>query len=236
MTLFNPVFNCLTPIVIKRSKTQADEGLTPADEAGSVVLRQPPASKLANLFRIDVRDHALGLVTQQLGGRVTEHPPGGWLGPRTPSLREGPGSASVPSGSPESSPRLSGPARPCGRGKLAQFSLLQRFAVWWVAPPWPILPVPAVLLALCRLVVFSQFGDGFTDIVEPTTQLLAQDSFHLPAQGIAVVAGEHPRQPTQQLGRALEFHPKPAQVLIELLRKSQELSLPRTRVRGRNIA
>ncbi|MGD0041123.1 MAG: hypothetical protein ABSE84_12005, partial [Isosphaeraceae bacterium] len=49
---------------------------TPADEAGSVVLRQPPASKLANLFRIDVR-------------------------------------------------------------------------VWWVAPPWPILPVPAVLLALC---------------------------------------------------------------------------------------
>jgi len=39
-----------------------------------------------------VRDHALGLVTQQLGGRVTEHPPSGWLGPRTPSLREGPGS------------------------------------------------------------------------------------------------------------------------------------------------
>ena len=27
MTLFNPVFNCLTPIVIKRSKTQAEEGL-----------------------------------------------------------------------------------------------------------------------------------------------------------------------------------------------------------------
>ena len=71
MNLFNPVFNCLTPKGIKRSKTQADEGLTPADEAGSVVLRQPPASKLANLFRIDVRDHALGLVTQQLGGRVT---------------------------------------------------------------------------------------------------------------------------------------------------------------------
>ena len=101
MTLFNPVFNCLTPKGVKRLKTQADEGLTPADEAGYVVLRQPPASKLANLFRINVRDHALGLVTQQLGGRVTEHPPGGWLGPRTPSLREGPGSASVPSGSPD---------------------------------------------------------------------------------------------------------------------------------------
>ena len=55
--------------------------------------------------------------------------------------------------------------------------------------------------------------------MEPTTQLLAQDSFHLPAQGIAVVAGEHPRHPTQQLGRALEFSPKQAQVLIELLRK-----------------
>jgi len=101
MTLFNPVFNCLTPIVIKRSKTQADEGLTTADEAGYVFLRQPPASQLANLCRINVRDHALGLVTQQLGGRVTEHPPGGWLGPRTPLLREGPSSASVPSGSPD---------------------------------------------------------------------------------------------------------------------------------------
>src|SRR5208337_5295410 len=74
---------------------------TPADGAGYVVLRQPPASKLANLFRIDVRDHALGLVTRQVGGRVTEHPPGGWLGPGTPSLREGPGSASVPSASPD---------------------------------------------------------------------------------------------------------------------------------------
>ena len=155
MTLFNPVFNCLTPIVIKRLKTQADEGLTPADEAGSVVLRQPPASKLANLFRIDVRDHALGLVTQQLGGRVTEHPPGGWLGPRTPSLREGPGSASVASGSPDPVAGTGAPARPCGRGTLAQFSLLQRFAVWWVAPPWPILSVAAMLLALCRLVVLN---------------------------------------------------------------------------------
>src|SRR5208283_4169339 len=127
---------------------------TPADEAGYVFLSQPPASKLANLFRIDVRDHALGLVTQQLGGRVTVQPPGGWLGPRTPSLREGPGSASVSSGSPDPVAGTGAPARPCGRGKLAQFSLLQRFAVWWVAPPWPILPVPAVLLALCRLVVF----------------------------------------------------------------------------------
>src|SRR5208282_1477358 len=54
----------------------------------------------------------------------------------------------------ESSPRLSAPARTCGRGRLARFSLPQRLAVWWVALPWPILPVPAVLLALCRVVDF----------------------------------------------------------------------------------
>src|SRR5271166_3388654 len=53
---------------------------------------------------------------------------------------------------PESSPRLSAPARTCGRGRLARFSLPQRLAVWWVALPWPILPVPAVLLVLCRVV------------------------------------------------------------------------------------
>ena len=71
MTLFNPVFNRQTPKGLNRLKTQADEGLTPADEAGSVVLRQPPASELANLFRIDAWDHALGLVRRQVGGRVT---------------------------------------------------------------------------------------------------------------------------------------------------------------------
>ena len=66
---------------------------------------------------------------------------------------------------PESSSRLGAPARPCGRGRLALFSLLQRFAVWWVALPWPILPVPAVLLALCRIVddLFSELLDGALD-------------------------------------------------------------------------
>jgi hypothetical protein len=38
------VFNRLTPKGIKRLKTQADEGLTTADGAGYVVLRQPPAA------------------------------------------------------------------------------------------------------------------------------------------------------------------------------------------------
>ena len=39
MTLFNPVFNCLTPIVIKRSKTQAEEGLGPQPKAGDTSRR-----------------------------------------------------------------------------------------------------------------------------------------------------------------------------------------------------
>jgi len=38
--------------------------------------------------------------------------------------------------------------------------LLQRFAVWWVAPPWPILSEPAVLLALCRIVDFYRSGSA----------------------------------------------------------------------------
>ena len=59
---------------------------------------------------------------------------------------------------PKSSPRLSAPARTCGRGRLARFSLPQRLAVWWVALPWPILPVPAVLLALCRVVEKDAYG------------------------------------------------------------------------------
>src|SRR5271166_5536575 len=70
---------------------------------------------------------------------ISGHPKGRSVVPRSSCL-------------PESSPRLGAPARPCGRGRLAQFSLLQRLAVWWVALPWPILPVPAVLLALCRVV------------------------------------------------------------------------------------
>ena len=155
MTLFNPVFNRQTPKGLNRLKTQADEGLTTADEAGYVVLRQPPASKLANLLRIDVRDHALGLVTQQLGGRVTEHPPAGWLGPRTPSLREGPGSASVPSGSPD-------PAAGTGRAGVALRSwqagavqLLPLLSIGschrpaWLAPRAVTRPSPSKFSGIC---------------------------------------------------------------------------------------
>ena len=42
----------------------------------------------------------------------------------------------------------------------AQFVLLQKFAAWWVAPPWPTLSVAAVLLALCRLLEkTARFGN-----------------------------------------------------------------------------
>ena len=70
---------------------------------------------------------------------ISGHPKGRSVVPRSSSF-------------PESSPRLGAPARPCGRGRLARFSLPQRFAVWSVALPWSILPVPAVPLALCRVV------------------------------------------------------------------------------------
>jgi len=59
---------------------------------------------------------------------ISGHPKGRSVVPRSSCL-------------PESSPRFSAPARPCGRGRLAQFRLPQRFAVWWVALPWPILSV-----------------------------------------------------------------------------------------------
>src|SRR5208337_1821648 len=39
MNLFNPVFNCLTPKGIKRSKTQADEGPGPQPKAGDASRR-----------------------------------------------------------------------------------------------------------------------------------------------------------------------------------------------------
>ena len=82
---------------------------TPADEAGSVVLRQPPASKLASLFRIE-------------------------------------------------------------------------FAVWWVAPPWPILSVLAVLLALCRLVDLQAFVSQPLDSVADLAELPALEQLVADAQ------------------------------------------------------
>ena len=89
---------------------------------------------------------------------------------------------------PESSPRLSAPARPRGRGRLAQFRLPQRFAVWWVALPWPILSVPAVFLPcvgslnLHRL--FGRQGDvklsplAHTRLDPDTTSLLLDERLH----------------------------------------------------------
>ena len=131
---------------------------TPADEAGYVVLRQPPASKLANLFRIDVRDHALGLVTQQLG-RSRNRAPAGWVAWATNAITEGRARFRIGTQWFSRSELLeqASPARPCGRGKLVeQFSLLQRFAVWWVAAPRPILPVAGGAFSSLSAVVWPK--------------------------------------------------------------------------------
>src|SRR5271157_1390464 len=48
---------------------------TPADEAGYVVLRQPPASKLANLFRMETRGNPNFSSLQPVGQA------GGWSEP-----------------------------------------------------------------------------------------------------------------------------------------------------------
>jgi len=82
MTLFNPVFNCLTPKGIKRSKTQAAKKMRNA-ECGI------GSQFNSYFFRIPNSEFPI------------PHSGNRWLGPRTPSLREGPGSASVPSGSPD---------------------------------------------------------------------------------------------------------------------------------------
>ena len=82
---------------------------------------------------------------------------------------------------------------------------------------------------LARIVFFSQFGDGFTDIAEPTTHLLAQDSFLLPAQGIAVVAGEHLRHPRNNSAGHWNSAPSKLRSSSSCFAKAKELSLPRTR-------
>jgi len=83
--LFNPVFNCRTHIVIKRLKTHADEGLTPADEAGYVFLSQPPAPRFlastpsllgAMPTNLHVRAAVLVAVVNTVVDRLMERPPG----------------------------------------------------------------------------------------------------------------------------------------------------------------
>ena len=43
-----------------------------------------------------------------------------------------------------------------------------------VMPPWPILPVPAVLLALCRLVLCFHAAAGFKQLLEPAGTQIGQ--------------------------------------------------------------
>src|SRR5271157_4812782 len=160
MTLFNRVFNCQTPIVIKRLKTQADEGLGPQPKAGDSSLRSwlslsesAPSQQACE----PVQDGCSGPCSRPrhaAGWRSRKRAAAGWVAWATNAITEGRARFRIGSQwfSRSGWWNSRAPARPCGRGKLAQFSLLQRFAVWWVAPPWPILSVPAVLLALCRLV------------------------------------------------------------------------------------
>src|SRR5208282_464715 len=162
MTLFNPVFNCQTPIVIRRLKTQADEGLGPQPKAGDSSRRSwlcRSASAPSQQACEPVLDRCSGPCSRPrhaAAWRSRHRAPAGWVAWATNAITEGRARFRIGTQwfSRSGCWNRRAPARPCGRGKLAQFSLLQRFAVWWVAPPWPILPVPAVLLALCRLVVF----------------------------------------------------------------------------------
>ena len=53
------------------------------------------------------------------------------------------------------------PTRPCGRGMLCSSVYCKDLRSGGSAPPWPILSVAAVLLALCRLVDdFAVFADA----------------------------------------------------------------------------
>src|SRR5271157_6399018 len=94
MTLFNPVFNCLTPIVIKRSKTQARGG---TDYSRRSWLCRSASAPSQQAFE-PVQDRCSGPCSRP------RHAAAWRSRNRAPA----------------------GPARPCGRGKLAQFSLLQR--------------------------------------------------------------------------------------------------------------
>src|SRR5271157_3385417 len=153
MTLFNPVFNCLTPIVIKRSKTQARGGTDSSRRSWLCRSASAPSQQACE----PVQDRCSGPCSRPrhaAAWRSRNRAPAGWVAWATNAITEGRARFRIGTQwcSRSGCWNRRAPARPCGRGKLAQFSLLHRFAVWWVAPPWPILSVPAVLLALCRLV------------------------------------------------------------------------------------
>ena len=178
MTLFNPVFNCLTPKGVKRSKTQADEGLGPQPKAGDSSRRSwlcRSASAPSQQACEPVQDRCSGPCSRPrhaAAWRSRNRAPAGWVAWATNAITEGRARFRIGTQwfSRSGCWNRRAPARPCGRGKLAQFSLLQRFAVWWVAPPWPILSVAAVLLALCRLVVeiaVTPLIEGTSDSLSP---------------------------------------------------------------------
>ena len=95
MTLFNPVFNRLTPIVIKRSKTQADEGLGPQPKAGDSSRRSwlcRSASAPSQQACEPVQDRCSGPCSRPrhaAAWRSRNRAPAGWVAWATNAITEG---------------------------------------------------------------------------------------------------------------------------------------------------
>src|SRR5271166_3112518 len=205
MTLFNPVFNCLTPIVIKRSKTQARGGTDSSRRSWLCRSASAPSLQACE----PVQDRCSGPCYRPrhaAAWRSRNRAPAGWVAWATNAITEGRARFRIGTQwfSRSGWWNRRAPALPCGRGMLAQFSLLQRFAVWWVAPPWPILSVAAVLLGeiRCRFIILARKDEPTPDYArkdEPTPDY----AFLLP---VRLVPGTGPRRPVPPRPR----HPQQA--------------------------
>src|SRR5271157_4538749 len=95
MTFFNPVFHCQTPIVIRRLKTQADEGLGPQPKAGDSSRRSwlcRSASAPSQQACEPVQDRCLGPCSRPrhaAAWRSRNRAPAGWVAWATNSITEG---------------------------------------------------------------------------------------------------------------------------------------------------
>src|SRR5208337_3906295 len=95
MTLFNPVFNCLTPKGVKRSKTQADEGLGPQPKAGDASRRSwlcRSASAPSQQACEPVEDRCSGPCSRPrhaAAWRSRNRAPAGWVAWATNAITEG---------------------------------------------------------------------------------------------------------------------------------------------------
>src|SRR5271166_6651225 len=88
MTLFNPVFNCLTPIVIKRSKTQARGGTDYSRRSWLCRSASAPSQRACE----PVQDRCLGPSSRPghaAGWRSHNRAPVGWVAWATNAITEG---------------------------------------------------------------------------------------------------------------------------------------------------